>query len=365
MEDRETRRRIAERYVTSARLVLLWERVWLAMWPGIGIVGVGMIVALLGLFAIIPGYVHAVLLVILFASAGYFFWSTFSTIRGPGWAEGARRVERDSDLPNRPITEGTDNVAAGKGDPFAERLWRSHIVRLLASAQKLTLRFPKPNMASRDRRGLRFAVLAGVIIGFVVAGPRSGERLMSGLLPVFAEGIDNSVFVAWVAPPAYTQLPPRSLTDSIVMNKDDVIPAPINSTLVMRLRGTSNEPEIDVRPVPKGGQPTFTKGDAGFEAKVDISTPSRVSVRLGSRSYGDWRFDIIPDKPPTGAFTEEPGKKGYRRESVLLLERRPLKSGKQVVTLIVDKVPKFVGVDPYNMRIDRNSDDNLTPVRIE
>src|SRR6185436_93322 len=201
---------------------------------------------------------------------------------------------------------GTDKVAAGKGDPFAERLWRAHIIRLLASAQKLALKLPKPNMASRDPRGLRFAVLVGVVLGFVVAGPRSGERLVSGLLPVFADAIDNSVFVAWVAPPSYTQLPPRSLTDSTVMNKDDIIPSPINSTLVMRLRGTTNQPEIDVRPIPTDGQPTFVKGDAGFEAKVNIAIPSRVSVRLGSRSYGDWRFSIIEDKKPSAAFTETP-----------------------------------------------------------
>ena len=114
-------------------------------------------------------------MLIFFASAGYFFWSTFSTVRGPGWEDGARRVERDSDLPNRPITEGTDIVAAGKGDPFAEKLWRAHIIRLLASAQRLTLKLPEPNMASRDPRGLRFAVLLGVVIGFVVAGPALGR----------------------------------------------------------------------------------------------------------------------------------------------------------------------------------------------
>ncbi|MBP8294878.1 MAG: hypothetical protein KAX84_02145 [Burkholderiales bacterium] len=66
-----------------------------------------------------------------------------------------------------------------------------------------------------------------------------------------------------------------------------------------------------------------------------------------------------------GVFTEEPGKKGYKRESVLLLDRRPLQSGAQVVTLTVDQAPKFVGVDPFNKRIDRNSDDNLTRVQVE
>ena len=276
------------------------------MWPGMGIVGVGMILALIGLFALIPGAVHAVLLLALFGAMVFAFWRSFARVRGPGWFDGARRVERDSELPNRPITEGADIVAAGKGDPLAERLWRAHIIRLLASAKNLRLKFPAPGMARRDPRGIRFAVLLGVIVGFIIAGPQSGQRLLSGLLPVFADSVDNSVFVAWVSPPAYTGLPPRSLTDRTVMNSEGDIQAPINSTLVMRLRGTSNRPTIDARPVPKGGQPKFAKGEAGYEAKLDVVTNSHVSIRLGSHSYGDYHFAIIPDKPPTIAFTEAP-----------------------------------------------------------
>ena len=47
------------------------------------------------------------------------------------------------------------------------------------------------------------------------------------------------------------------------------------------------------------------------------------------------------------------------------MERRPLKSGKQTVSLTVAKLPKFVGVDPFNKRIDRNSDDNITRVEMQ
>src|SRR5262249_38709438 len=120
------------------------------------------------------------------------------------------------------------------------------------------------------------------------------------------DSADNSVFVAWVAPPAYTGLPPRSLTDTTVMNAEGDIQAPINSTLVMRLRGTSSRPAIDARPVPKGGQPKFVKGEAGYEAKLNIITPSHVSIRLGSHAYGDYRFAVIPDKAPSIVFTETP-----------------------------------------------------------
>ena len=39
-----------------------------------------------------------------------------------------------------------------------------------------------------------------------------------------------------------------------------------------------------------------------------------------------------------------------------------MKSGKQEVKVVLDQLPKFVGVDPYNKRVDRNSDDNLAKV---
>src|SRR5215475_13486992 len=251
------------------------------MWPGLGIIGAGMVLALVGFFGIIPGAVHAVLLLAFFGSLVFAFWRSFARFRTPRWEDGARRVERDSNLPNRPITEGSDNVAAGKGDPLAERLWRAHIIRLLASAKNLRLALPSPGMARRDPRGIRYAVLLGLVVGFVIAGPQSGQRLISGLVPVFADSVDNSVFVAWVSPPEYTGLPPRSLTDTTVMNAAGDIQAPINSTLVMRLRGTNSRPTIDARPVPKGGQPKFVKGDAGYEAKLNIITGSHVSIRLG------------------------------------------------------------------------------------
>ncbi len=45
------------------------------------------------------------------------------------------------------------------------------------------------------------------------------------------------------------------------------------------------------------------------------------------------------------------------------MERRTLHSGSQKIKVTVDRKPAFVGVDPYNKRIDRNSDDNLARVQ--
>jgi hypothetical protein len=66
-----------------------------------------------------------------------------------------------------------------------------------------------------------------------------------------------------------------------------------------------------------------------------------------------------------GAFSAEPGKKGYTSKAALWLERQAMRTGEQTVTLVLDTLPKYVGVDPYNKRIDRDSNDNLTAVSVE
>ncbi|MDP3802895.1 M1 family aminopeptidase [Brevundimonas sp.] len=63
-----------------------------------------------------------------------------------------------------------------------------------------------------------------------------------------------------------------------------------------------------------------------------------------------------------GVFAAEPGKGAFDEDDVVLLERRPIRSGVQTLRFITTREPEFAGVDPYNKWIDRNSDDNVRPV---
>ena len=60
-----------------------------------------------------------------------------------------------------------------------------------------------------------------------------------------------------------------------------------------------------------------------------------------------------------GLFMAMPGDKGFDSSKVVVMERRPIRTGVQTLTFTVDKAPTWGGVDPYNYLIDRNSDDNL------
>jgi ABC-2 type transport system permease protein len=100
------------------------------------------------------------------------------------------------------------------------------------------------------------------------------------------------------------------------------------------------------------------RADGRFDVTLDVVARKLYADGKGKETEAPMEepFDI-------GVFTAEPGKKDFTPASILLFERRLIKSGAQTITVTVDAAPKFAGVDPYNKRIDRNSDDNV--VRVE
>ena len=106
--------------------------------------------------------------------------------------------------------------------------------------------------------------------------------------------------------------------------------------------------------------------DASWKKRADGRYDVTFTVE-GRKLYADGKgkeTESPLDEPfEVGVFTAQPGKKGFTKDSVLAFERQSLKSGKSTVTFVVDKEPSWVGVDPYNKRIDRDSDDNLTQAK--
>jgi aminopeptidase N len=99
--------------------------------------------------------------------------------------------------------------------------------------------------------------------------------------------------------------------------------------------------------------------DGSYQVKIDVEAKKFYADGKGVETEAplDEPFDI-------GVFTAEPGKRGFTAASVLAMRRDPIHSGKQTVTVTVAQRPVWAGIDPYNKRIDRNSDDNLVKVEV-
>jgi ABC-2 type transport system permease protein len=70
----------------------------------------------------------------------------------------------------------------------------------------------------------------------------------------------------------------------------------------------------------------------------------------------------LAERIEIGLFTAEPGRDAFDTSNVILMERHPIRSGRQVLKFVTDTKPTYAGVDPYNFYIDRSSTDNVLPV---
>ncbi|HJU90428.1 MAG TPA: M1 family aminopeptidase, partial [Gemmatimonadaceae bacterium] len=103
----------------------------------------------------------------------------------------------------------------------------------------------------------------------------------------------------------------------------------------------------------KVSQPTAVRRPDG---KWDVTVPVEAK-----KFYGETETPLA-ERIEIGLFTAEPGRDVFDESKVLVMERRPVRSGKQLLKFVSDTKPTHAGVDPYNFYIDRNAADNVLPV---
>ncbi len=94
--------------------------------------------------------------------------------------------------------------------------------------------------------------------------------------------------------------------------------------------------------------------DGTFETTITVAASKFYADGLGEETEAD-----LNDRIEIGLFTEKPGEGEFAAENVIMMDRRPIRSGEQEIKIVTDRRPAWVGVDPYNKYVDRNSDDNL------
>ena len=105
------------------------------------------------------------------------------------------------------------------------------------------------------------------------------------------------------------------------------------------------------------GAKSSRRADGRWEVTLEVE-----ARKLYADGQGKETEAPLEESFEIGAFAVEPGRKGYDKDSVIAVERTTVRSGQQTLKLVVDREPKVVGVDPFNKRVDRNSEDNLRPV---
>ena len=323
-----------------ARAALWWERVWPACWPGLAVLGVFLVLALFDLLPLLPGLVHAALLLALGAGFLLALAAAFRGVVIPDSGAARRRIERASGLSHRPLQALADRPGMPL-DPQAAQLWDAHRRRMAAMVRKLRIGLPVAGLAARDPWGLRAVLAILLLVGAVDAGGDWRDRLLRAVTPALEGGapaVAASLDI-WVTPPEYTGLAPQFLRPE----DRRTIRIPTGSTLLAQVHGGGLVPRLAIDRAASDFD-AIDKQD--FRAVATLKAGNLIAVSQGSVTLGSWSIEIVPDNPPTIAFARPP--EATARQALRIDYRAGDDYGVEKVTAVIRRqgVKPSPGVKP-------------------
>jgi uncharacterized protein (TIGR02302 family) len=313
-----------DRKVHRARLVLLLDRLWPALWLPAGVVGVFLLVSLFGLWPRLPFEIHRGVLW-AFGIALVLSFVPLIRIKWPDRAEALRRLEATAGLPHRPATSYHDTLAGQAQSPATTRIWTAHRERMSRLFSRLKAGWPQPRVDRRDPFALRALLLLLLAIGYIANRDDAGDRIRAAFV-LDANALPSSARLdAWITPPLYTGKPPIMVADGSRQKTEGEQPqtrftVPEQSELTVRVNhadaarfslrivpGESGEVPLPVETVDRLVTASIAKGKENTaEFKEKLTTAAEVELLDNGVTVARWSVDIVEDTPPVITLTEAP-----------------------------------------------------------
>ncbi|HKJ61950.1 MAG TPA: TIGR02302 family protein [Hyphomicrobiales bacterium] len=316
------------RKVGRARLVLLLERVWPALWAPLGVAGLFVLLSLFGVWSYLEFEVHRGLLW-GFAAALLVSFIPLMRIEWPRRGEALRLLESRAGLPHRPASAYQDTLAADTPSAATRRLWDAHRRRLSTLFARLKAGWPHPRIDRWDPLALRVLLLLLLAVGFVIHRDDAHERIGAAfdLNPPSLASLGR--IDAWITPPVYTARQPVIIADGARQYGPDEKPqthfeVPENSELTIRVNH-QNAAKFLLRMVTEAGKNVETPLDQGDGTEADRASLAPGKSGEGTAEFNEtlaesgaielledgspvarWTVAVIKDQPPTITMSEAP-----------------------------------------------------------
>lgn len=287
--------------------MIFFEQFWLVLWPVLGVLGAFAVLALLAGFRSLPPWLHLLALISICGALGWQVWRMVRTLTWPDARAGDRRLERASNLAHRPLTTLTDRPAptgpAGT-DAVTQAIWQTHLARAIRQVGALRVGPPHPGLPARDPRALRAGLIVALVVGLGVAGADAPGRLAIAFVPDFATSTHGPGLQVqgWITPPPYTQLAP-----SFLKPEGGAIAVPAGAKLTLSVTGTNTAPTARFAGAAAALPIKIRALDpTSFQGEHELTEAGKLVLDTAGRDLAAWDVTIIPDRPPSAAWTEPP-----------------------------------------------------------
>ncbi len=296
-------RRLAGRRAL-ARSAILFERIWPALWPPLGVAGLFVCAALLDVPRMLPPWGHIGLLAITGLLILGLLVRGLIGVTAPDEKVADRRLELASGLTHRPLSVLTDRPSRGRlgPDTASVALWQAHVTRVVRQVRRLRVGLPHPGLARRDPRALRAGLIVALVAAVVIAGDDGPSRLAQAMEPTLPRAVAPAAteLQAWITPPAYTRLAPIFLK-----NEGGSVAVPTGARLTVSVTGGDGTPKLAL----DGRSEPFRALDKmSFQADRELTQGGHLTVRRDGSELGAWDIAVIADQPPTAEWTDNPNR---------------------------------------------------------
>lgn len=284
-----------------ARAVLWLEQATPRLAAAVAAGALFMALAMLGVWAAVPGLVRWLCLAGVCAFIVWTLWRLWRESRWPSLRQGLAFLEAHSALPRGLLDLLNDRpVPASGDDAFSGKLWERGQAQAMAAARRSRLPLPRFDVVSADRWGLGAMVVLGLVIGTLVAGKDARWRISDALSPYITSLAGVTVEIA-VTPPPYTGRPVAFHT----VAGDGRIAFPVHAGSTLRLVARGTDRQLSLSPA-VGERRLFQPVAEGQSVSAKVAAGGTWRIRQGLRTVAVLDIELVPDRAPRVALTGEP-----------------------------------------------------------
>jgi hypothetical protein len=289
------------RETARARRVLHWERAAVAFFPLLAAIGAWLAISLLGLPQYAPPLAASLIGVAALCGLAFFAWSRRHAYVAPTHREARDRLAFDSGL-ERGLFDALEDSPA-RLDPDAIAFWKRAQAKVRAQTERARAQPLKLRWGEIDPFRLRFIVGAALLVGVLVAGAQTPDRLWQGVFPDPGPLLGDQAYAveAWVEAASYTGAAPVTLSDRIGAR----VATPPSSDAVVRLTGPVGAPWLIYSGAKGKERVRFVKAaDGAYEARVPLTGAGTLKI-VRFHTKARWRITPGEDAAPKAAFKGE------------------------------------------------------------
>ncbi|MES2554263.1 MAG: M1 family aminopeptidase, partial [Pseudomonadota bacterium] len=180
-----------------------------------------------------------------------------------------------------------------------------------------------------------------------------GESVMYALQDILGEDVVNKALREFVATYKNSTRPYVVTTDFLEILKRTAEPEQLGLIEDLFEKITLYEFSVDAAKAE-------ALDDGRYRVTLDITTAKFYGDVSGKETAAEFNSPV-----KIGVFTKHPLNRSFRiAEDVIHLELSSPANGKSTVEFIVDKLPLFAGINPYDILIERDTTNNVRPVEL-